>query len=130
MKPTTRAREMRKALTPPEARLWVGLKGLRRDGYHFRKQAPVRGYFLDFVCFEYRLILEVDGASHRTEQQAEHDRIRDAVFAREGFRTLRFENAAIRDNLHAVLTYIRDVLETSPPGPLTRSSLPMKGRES
>ena len=110
---------MRKAMTPPEARLWVGLKALRREGYHFRRQAPVRGYFLDFVCFSRRLIIEVDGASHETEDRAREDRIRDAVFAQEGFRTLRFDNAMVRDNLGDVMEYVRRALGEHP----TRSPL-------
>ncbi len=119
MDTTARARAMRKAMTPPEARLWVGLKALRREGYHFRRQAPVRGYFLDFVCFSHRLILEVDGASHQADERAQKDRIRDAVFAQEGFRTLRFDNAMIRDNLGDVVEFVRRALEAHP----TRSSL-------
>ncbi|RYF25757.1 MAG: DUF559 domain-containing protein [Comamonadaceae bacterium] len=65
MKPVQRAREMRKALTPPEARLWACLKRLRAEGFHFRRQAPFRGYFLDFVCHGRRLVIEVDGQSMR-----------------------------------------------------------------
>jgi very-short-patch-repair endonuclease len=110
---------MRKAMTPPEARLSVGLKALRREGYHFRRQAPVRGYFLDFVCFSHRLIIEVDGASHEAEERAQKDRIRDAVFAEEGFMTLRFDNAAIRDNLGDGVEFVRRTLVTHP----TRSPL-------
>ena len=110
---------MRKAMTPPEARLWVGLKTLRREGYHFRRQTPVRGYFLDFVCFSHRLIIEVDGASHETEDRAQKDRIRDAVFAQEGFRTLRFDNVMIRDTLGDVVEFVRQALLAYP----TRSPL-------
>jgi very-short-patch-repair endonuclease len=105
---------MRKAMTPPEARLWLGLKALRREGYHFRRQAPVRGYFLDFVCFSHRLIVEVDGASHEQEDRSRHDRTRDAVFAAEGFRTLRFDNAMIRDSLGDVVELIRQTLVDFP----------------
>ena len=43
-----KAREMRKAMTPAEARPWVALRSLRSEGLHFRKQAPFRGYYLDF----------------------------------------------------------------------------------
>lgn len=54
-----RARAMRKALTPAEARLWVALRELRRDGLHFRRQAPMRGYILDFFCWDRGVIVEV-----------------------------------------------------------------------
>jgi hypothetical protein len=45
-----RAGEMRKVMTPPEIRLWLALRRLRSEGFHFRRQVPIRGYFLDFVC--------------------------------------------------------------------------------
>jgi very-short-patch-repair endonuclease len=115
---------MRKALTPPEARLWLGLKALSNEGYHFRRQTPVRGYFLDFVCFKHRLIIEVDGASHETEEQARKDRVRDAIFAREGFRTLRFDNAMIRDNLGDVVAFVRRTLVNGPTLAPLRSAVP------
>ncbi|MGI9169806.1 MAG: endonuclease domain-containing protein, partial [Caulobacteraceae bacterium] len=55
-----RARELRKALTPQEARLWPRLRALRVNGFHFRRQAP----FLDFVCFKRKLVVEIDGGQH------------------------------------------------------------------
>ncbi len=115
---------MRKTLSPPEARLWVGLKALRREGYHFRRQAPVRGYFLDFVCFSHRLVIEADGESRETEDRAQRDRIRDAVFAQEGFRTVRFDNAMIRDNLGDVVDFVRRELGNFPTRAPLRSAVP------
>ncbi len=105
---------MRKALTPPEARLWVQLKLLRAQGFHFRRQAPFRGYYLDFVCFDRRLVIEVDGVTHTAEARANRDRVRDAVLAGEGFTTLRFDNAAVRDDLDGVLGGIMGALEALP----------------
>ena len=106
---------MRKSLTPPEARLWVGLRKLRAEGFHFRRQAPFRGYFLDFVCHGQRLVIEVDGSTH--EARADHDRIRDAVLGREGYRTIRIQNEAVRDNIDGVMRGIRQALgaDTSRP---------------
>ena len=109
-----KARAMRKALTPPEARLWTQLKLLRTQGFHFRRQAPFRGYILDFVCFDRRLAIEVDGVTHTVEAQAARDKVRDAVLASEGFTTLRFDNAAVRDELGGVMTAILARLEALP----------------
>ena len=108
---------MRKALTPPEARLWVQLKLLRVQGFHFRRQAPFRGYYLDFVCFDRRLVIEVDGVTHTVEARANRDKMRDAVLAGEGFTTLRFDNAAVRDDLDGVMGGIMGALE-APPHPV------------
>lgn len=104
----TRARASRQTLTPPEARLWVGLKRLRAEGFHFRRESPFRGYILDFVCNSSRLAVEVDGASH--EHRQEHDRVRDGVLAREGYRTLRVPASAVRDNFEGVMIQIRAAL--------------------
>lgn len=109
---------MRKALTPPEARMWACLKKLRADGYHFRKQAPFRGYFLDFVCNSRRLVIEVDGVSHA--RRFDHDVVRDAVLAREGFRTIRFSNVSVRDHIEEVMERVRAELAADIP---TLSSL-------
>lgn len=102
-----RARAMRKALTPAEARLWVALRKLRGEGFHFRRQVPMRGYILDFFCWDRSLVVEVDGASHDTEDRARKDRVRDAVLAREGLLTMRYPNLTIRDDLTRVIDEVR-----------------------
>ena len=88
--------------------MWVGLKRLRAEGFHFRRQSPFRGYFLDFVCHSRRLVIEVDGASHA--HRLVHDAMRDAVLAREGYRTLRFSNASVRDHIDEVMRRVRTEL--------------------
>ena len=98
-------------------RLWGFLRTLRRDGRHFRRQAPFRGYILDFVCYANRLVIEVDGARHGTEGQLNHDAVRDAVLAREGFRTLRFLAADVLGNIEGVSLAIREALASPHPHP-------------
>ena len=102
-----RARAMRKALTPAEARLWIALRAIRSDGLHFRRQAPLRGYYIDFFCWARGVIVEVDGGSHLDEDRARQDRVRDAVFAREGLITLRYDNLRVRDQLAQVIEDVR-----------------------
>jgi very-short-patch-repair endonuclease len=121
-KTVERARAMRKALTPPEARLWVALRALRGDGYHFRRQVPFRGYILDFACHSRRLVIEVDGVSH--DFRAAHDLKRDAVLAREGYRTLRFSNEAIRDHLSDMMDGILHALRSDPTLAPLRDAVP------
>ena len=62
-----RSRALRTAATLPERHLWTFLRTLRQEGHHFRRQAPFRGYVLDFVCYGLRLVVEVDGAHHGTQ---------------------------------------------------------------
>lgn len=119
-----RARAMRKALTPAEARLWVALRDLRAEGFHFRRQAPIRGYILDFFCWDRGLVVEVDGASHETEDRACKDRVRDAVLAREGLLTVRYLNLTIRDDLPRVIDEVRALCRARPTRSPLRSDLP------
>lgn len=101
-----RARELRKSMTPQEVKLWAQLRKLRPQGFHFRRQAPLEGYILDFVCFEHRLIVEADGAQHGEEAGLRADTRRDAFWAVNGFRVLRFWNNEIDANLDGVVETI------------------------
>jgi very-short-patch-repair endonuclease len=111
--PILRAREFRRNLTPQEARLWVEQRALRARG--FRRQAPFRGYFLDFVCFRRRLVVEVDGGGHGDDIQAAHDLVRDTVLRGQGFLTLRFWNSDVNTNLDGVMTDILGALQSAVP---------------
>ena len=73
-------------------------------------------YVVDFVCVKYRLIVEVDGGQHNFDAHAQADAHRDTIFAKQGFRVLRFWNHDIDGNLEGVLTVIHDALREPPPG--------------
>lgn len=121
---------MRKNLTPQEACLWSHLKAARGDGVHWRRQKPLLGYYLDFVTLGHRLIVEVDGSHHQIDdRQAEHDMIRDKVFARCGFMTLRFTNLEIDENIGWVLETISDALVSRGPTLTATRSCPPDKRE-
>ncbi len=109
---TIRARQFRANLTRHEARLWKWLKTLRSEGYHFRRQAPFKSYYLDFVCFSRRLVIELDGGGHSDPVQEEHDRIRDRILTREGFRVLRLWNRALDESMVGVTDQILGALHT------------------
>ncbi|RYB05373.1 DUF559 domain-containing protein [Lichenibacterium ramalinae] len=72
-----RARRLRRAMTPPELRLWSALRR-RPEGRKFRRQHPLGPYVLDFYCDEARLGVEVDGLAHDLGSAPARDRMRDA----------------------------------------------------
>ncbi|HEV2603988.1 MAG TPA: DUF559 domain-containing protein [Microvirga sp.] len=106
-----RARELRRSMTPQEVKLWVKLRELRQQGYHFRRQAPRGWAILDFVCLQHRLIVEVDGGQHSTDAHARRDAERDRTMAARGFRTLRFWNSEVDRNLNGVVETIWHALQ-------------------
>lgn len=101
-------------MSPPEVLLWSRLKQLRAQGFHFRRQAPFRGYYLDFVCFSRRLVVEVDGAQHADDSQTAHDQVRDAVLRREGFEVMRFWAGTVMGDIGGVMDALSDALVRPP----------------
>lgn len=110
--PTRKARTLRSNMTEPEIWLWARLRRMRPLGYHFRRRRPFKGYFLDFVCIDRLLFIELDGGQHSDPIQAEHDGVRDAVLTRAGFKVLRFWNSEIRTNIGDVMDRIMEALRS------------------
>jgi very-short-patch-repair endonuclease len=67
------AERMRKNPTEAEQMLWKHLKKFRSTGFIFRRQHPVDFYIADFYCHKLKLVIEVDGEIHDTEETREHD---------------------------------------------------------
>ena len=90
---------MRADATRAENLLWQALRNRQLEGLKFKRQVPLDGCVLDFVCFEARLIVEVDGGQH---SGAARDAERDRHFAAQGSRTLRFWNDEVEWNIDGV----------------------------
>ena len=93
---------MRRAMTPPEARLWVHVRR-KALGISIRRQHPVGAYILDFYCPAARLAIEVDGAVHDEPSVLARDSRRDAWLTEQGVEVLRIPAVHIRDELDGVL---------------------------
>src|ERR1700694_1950168 len=108
------AKKLRANATPHERILWRALKELPVDGTHFRRQAPIGPYIVDFFCPAKRLIVELDGGHHNDDETARRDRERQLWLEREGYRVVRFWNSEINGDLTAVLGRIYVELYGSP----------------
>jgi len=106
------ARALRKRLTPQEVKIWVKLRELKALGFHFRRQAPIRRYIVDFVSFGARLVIEIDGGQHGIEAGVRSDRERDAFLRSRGFNILRFWNSDVDRNLNGVVESIMHALNS------------------
>jgi very-short-patch-repair endonuclease len=101
-----RAHAFRRALTPPEARLWVALRCKTLSHLKFRRQHPIGPFILDFYCDRARLAVEVDGEGHGFGDRFNRDERRDRWCERRGPRTLRIPAVDVRDNLDGVIAMI------------------------
>jgi very-short-patch-repair endonuclease len=100
--------EMRRNPTLAEHRLWQALRR-SRIGRHFRRQDIVGGFIADFTCRSAHLVIEADGPVH--EGFTDCDEERDATLHAMGWRTLRFANERVMDDLEGVLVEISKALE-------------------
>ncbi|MDD1517473.1 MULTISPECIES: endonuclease domain-containing protein [Bradyrhizobium] len=100
------AKELRANTTPHERILWRALKELPMDGSHFRRQAPIGPYVVDFFCPAKRLIIELDGGHHNEDHTDTRDLERQRWLEHEGYRVIRFWNSEITTDLTAVMERI------------------------
>jgi very-short-patch-repair endonuclease len=110
MHASKRARQLRQQSTSAEQLLWAQLRDRRPHGYKFRRQYPMGPFIADFICFETRLIIEVDGDSH--ELTYEYDARRTAWFRAKGFRVFRVRNEDVKTNLCGVVETICQLCKT------------------
>ncbi|MHB1110978.1 MAG: cobaltochelatase subunit CobN, partial [Devosia sp.] len=114
-----RARGLRGNATIPERVLWPLLKTFKTGGIHFRRQVSIGPYFADFACHHPKLIVELDGDTHGTDEARVHDARRDAFLASAGYRVLRFTNRDVATNRDGIWQVIDATLtELAPPSPL------------
>ncbi len=99
-----RAKELRRPLTPAEARLWQYLRAKSLCGLKFRRQHPLGRFILDFCCIERKLVIEVDGDSHAG--RVEYDQARTEWLQAQGYRVVRFSNRDLMNNIEGVVAEI------------------------
>lgn len=109
------ARDNRKNPTEAEDAFWQAVRN-NNLGHKFRRQHAISWYIVDFVCIEKKLIVEIDGEIHTTQQQQDEERTK--ILQDEGFKVIRFSNDEILNNLSEVLKKIKSQLTS--PSPLER----------
>jgi very-short-patch-repair endonuclease len=100
--PRARARELRKNDTEAERRLWEALRARRLGGYKFVRQLPLEPYIADFACRQDKLIVEIDGATHSSDEELAYDSRRTRILERQGWRILRATNHDVFTNRDGV----------------------------
>lgn len=109
------AKSLRRRLTDVEKKLWYQLRDRRFQGIKFRRQYPIGRYFVDFICVEKKLIIELDGSQHADNPK---DIVRDNWLKNEGYVIIRFWNNEIIQNLDGVLQVVQTHIQNPHPNPL------------
>jgi very-short-patch-repair endonuclease len=113
------AKRLRRNQTDVEKNLWMALRSRQINHLKFRRQVPLGKYIVDFVCFEKRLIIELDGGQHADAK--DYDQERTNWLELQGFKVVRFWNNDVIENIEGVLTRIIELTALPPhPNPLPR----------
>ena len=103
------AKELRSNATASEKRLWEQLRNRKLDNLKFRRQHQIGTYIVDFYCAELRLIIEVDGSVHFSEEAQFLDQERETSLRKMGHRMLRFSNGQVQRAMEDCLAEIRSL---------------------
>jgi very-short-patch-repair endonuclease len=105
------AKSLRHNPTEAESLLWGHLKSKKLNAVKFRRQQPVGSYIVDFISFQQKLIIEIDGGQHNYKSKTTSDKTREAELQKRGYRVIRFWNNDVLQNLEGVIENIIANLE-------------------
>ena len=103
-----RVQELRRKMTPMEKKLWYSF--LRSYPVKMYKQRAICTFVADFYCPLARLVIELDGSQHYTEQGMQYNAERSAVFEQYGVQVLRFRNQDVSAQFEAVCEQIHETV--------------------
>ncbi|MEK7517948.1 MAG: endonuclease domain-containing protein [Patescibacteria group bacterium] len=101
------SRTLRKNQTETERLLWSKLRNRQLEEFKFRRQQQIGPYIADFICFEKKLIIELDGSQHNEDANKTKDVERTEWLEKEGYQVLRFWDNDIFINLEGVLEKVK-----------------------
>ena len=105
------AKMLRKHMTKEEKHLWYDF--LRTYPVRFSRQKVLGTYIADFYCAEAKLVIELDGSGHYTEEGTHRDEERTAFLEGYGLTVIRIPNTEIHRNFRGVCEYIDDLVKQS-----------------
>ena len=119
-------KNLRNNSTKEEIILWQYLKQ-KQLGVKFRRQQPIDKYITDFVCFEKKIIIELDGGQHNSSLGIQKDRSRDLFFTNNGYKVIRIWNNEINQNIEGVIRKIQSEIECPPLAGGPKSAISRRG---
>jgi len=114
------SKDLRRNMTKSETLVWERIRAHRIGGLHFRRQAVINPYIVDFYCHSLKLVVEIDGGVH--ESQREMDAERDRFLTALGLRVVRIPNQRVLVDIEEAMEEIESACQeqeglTPPPSP-------------
>ena len=105
------AKILRKQATPQENHLWYDF--LSKYEVRFQRQKAIDNFIADFYCHKAKLIIEIDGSQHYTEEGKQKDEFRTEILEGYDLKVIRLTNHQIHVNFSAVCEYIDAAVKAS-----------------
>ena len=107
------AKQLRERMTQAEILMWDKLKNNQFKGYKFRRQHPIHHFIVDFYCHALKLIIEIDGKYHESEEQKKEDLNRTELLQFQGLKEIRFSNEEVIDDMDLVFKKLEELINLS-----------------
>lgn len=121
----SKAKSLRKNMTLQERKLWYDF--LRNYTVRFQRQKAIGNYIVDFYCAKARIVIEIDGGGHYTEEQIYKDKLRTEYLNSKGLSVIRFTNTDIERNFQGVCEFIDIQIKQSLPQSLKATAPSSEG---
>jgi very-short-patch-repair endonuclease len=105
------ARMLRKNMTKEEKHLWYDY--LRLHPARFSRQKILGKYIVDFYSAKPKLVIELDGSQHFTEEAIRYDNERTEFLKNYDLKVIRIPNWEINQNFDGVCEYLNEILSDS-----------------
>lgn len=105
------AKTLRKNMTKEEKRIWYDF--LRSYPVRFIRQKIIGKYIVDFYCAKAKIVIELDGSGHYTEESISYDAQRTQFLNAFGLQVVRIPNSEVFDNFFGVCEYIDAIVKQS-----------------
>ncbi|BAY86730.1 hypothetical protein NIES267_62410 [Calothrix parasitica NIES-267] len=107
-----RAKELRKNMTVAEKKLWYGY--LRTFKFRVLRQRPIDYFIVDFYCPKLKLVIEIDGESHFTDEGKAYDQERTERLEGYGLKVIRFTNQEVLNNFEGIYEKLNSFVHSNP----------------
>lgn len=104
------ARGLRNKLTPAEQTFWLRLKE-KFPEFKFRRQHPISIYIADFYCHKLKLVIEIDGSIHDSEEAKLNDKRRQQDLEDLSLTVIRFTNDQVKTEIESVIEMISSTIK-------------------
>lgn len=83
----------------------------KQTGYKFYRQYGIGKYIVDFYCPKLKLVVEIDGSTHGTDEEIKNDKVRENYLRNLNLIIKRYDNIDVIESFQAVIGDLQETCE-------------------